>query len=242
MSAPVVERDYVLTHIVDALAELDSPEGLVFKGGTALRMCFFKDYRYSADLDFSLVTLSVSDALAFLRSAVNNCRSRVGFPSLALAYGDPLLIRYVGPLGGERDIKLDLADDELVLEQTDRSSISRYPDQAQDRSTLRTYTLEEIAAEKLRCVIQRLLCRDVADLHRLLVREGVDPESVWPMFEQKARVKRIDPARFAERLSAREPDYDRRWVRELSDLEPDFAPFAKVIRELRRALRPYLSS
>ena len=29
--------------------------GLVFKGGTALRLCYFEDYRYSADLDFSVV-------------------------------------------------------------------------------------------------------------------------------------------------------------------------------------------
>jgi hypothetical protein len=30
----VVVRDYVLTHIVDSLARLEPPAGLVFKGGT----------------------------------------------------------------------------------------------------------------------------------------------------------------------------------------------------------------
>jgi predicted nucleotidyltransferase component of viral defense system len=47
----VVERDYVLSHIVDALARSNPPQGLVFKGGTALRLCFYEEFRYSADLD-----------------------------------------------------------------------------------------------------------------------------------------------------------------------------------------------
>ena len=240
VSAPVVERDYVLTHIVQALAQLEPSAGLVFKGGTALRLCFYEDYRYSADLDFSLVGLNASEAVAPLRRALERCAEAISLPQLALPDADPLLIHFVGPLGGEREIKLDLADDELVLETTDSALIQRYPDQPQERSALRTYTLGEIAAEKLRCVIQRLLCRDISDLHRLFVREDVDVEVVWPMFEQKARAKNLDPARFSERLSAREPQYRRRWEQELSDLEPDAPPFEEVIRELRRDLRDFL--
>ena len=89
-------------------------------------------------------------------------------------------------------------------------------------------------------MIQRLLCRDISDLHRLFVREDVDVEVVWPMFEQKARAKNLDPARFTERLSAREPQYNRLWELELSDLEPDIPPFEQVMRQLRRQLRAYL--
>ena len=203
-------------------------------------MCFYEDYRYSADLDFSLVGLSISDGVALLRQALEWCAEAIGFPRLALPDADPLLIHYVGPLGGEREIKLDLADDELVLETSQSALIRRYADQPEERSTLHTYTLEEVAAEKLRCVIQRLLCRDISDLHRLFVREGTDVETVWPTFEQKTRAKNLDPARFTERLSAREPQYRRRWEQELSDLEPDVAPFEQVIRQLRRTLREHL--
>lgn len=240
MGAPVVERDYVLTHIMQALGQLQPPAGLVFKGGTALRLCFYEDYRYSADLDFSLVELRVSDAVGLVRRALEICAQAIGLPQLVLPDADPLLIRYVGPLGGAREIKLDFADDELVLETTSRALILRYTDQREDATAPPTYTLEEVAAEKLRCVIQRLLCRDISDLHRLFVREGIDVETVWPMFEQKARAKDLDPGRFSERLSAREPQYKRRWERELSDLEPDVAPFEEVIRQLRRELRDHL--
>ena len=225
---------------MQALAQLEPPAGLVFKGGTALRLCFYEDYRYSADLDFSLVGLSVSDGIVLFRRALARCAEAIGLPELVLQDGNPLVIRYVGPLGGEREITLDLADDELVLETTDSALISRYSDQLQERSTVPTYTLEEVAAEKLRCVIQRLLCRDISDLHRLFVREGVNVDAAWPMFEQKARAKDLDPELFTERLALREPLYKRRWEQELSDLEPDVSPFEQVIRQLRRLLRDYL--
>lgn len=52
--ASTVERDYVLTHCLVAVSRLPEAASLVFKGGTALRICYFDDYRYSADLDFSL--------------------------------------------------------------------------------------------------------------------------------------------------------------------------------------------
>jgi uncharacterized protein len=240
VSAPVVERDYVLTHIIEALAQLQPPPGLVFKGGTALRLCFYEDYRYSADFDFSLVELTIEDGLELLRRALKRCVETVVLPRLAIADAEPIEVEYVGPLGRERTIKLDIADDELVLETTQRTVISRYSDQSQDGSTTTTYTLEEIAAEKLRCVIQRLLCRDISDLHRLFVREGIEVDMVWPLFEEKTRAKNLDPGRFSERLSAREPQYRRRWERELADLEPDVPPFDEVIRQLRRALRDHL--
>jgi predicted nucleotidyltransferase component of viral defense system len=240
VSAPVVERDYVLTHIIEALAQLQPPPGIVFKGGTALRLCFYEDYRYSADLDFSLVELTVEDGIELLRRALERCLEAVGVPRLALADAEPLEVEYVGPLGRERTIKLDFADDELVLETTQRTMIPRYSDQREDESTITTYTLEEIAAEKLRCVIQRLLCRDISDLHRLFVREGIEVEMVWPLFEEKSRAKNLDPGRFSERLAAREPQYRQRWERELADLEPDVPPFEEVIRKLRRTLRNYL--
>ena len=68
--APTVERDYVLAHIVAALGGLDDQHGLVFKGGTALRLCYFKDYRYSADLDFSVIEGDIEGAYATIATAL----------------------------------------------------------------------------------------------------------------------------------------------------------------------------
>jgi predicted nucleotidyltransferase component of viral defense system len=141
------------------------------------------------------------------------------------------------PLGRAREIKLDLSDGELVLETTQRNLVHRYADQQGDLPEVSMYTLEEIAAEKTRCVIQRLVCRDYSDLHRLLVDEAIDVEVTWPMFDEKSRAKNIDPAVFAERLEERQQQYRRRWHGELAEFEPDFLPFEQVDRQLRRVLR-----
>lgn len=48
-----IERDYVLSWILAGISRVPSlKDTLVFKGGTALRKCYFGDYRFSEDLDF----------------------------------------------------------------------------------------------------------------------------------------------------------------------------------------------
>lgn len=56
----VLERDYCLAWFLSCLSQSDLKPVLAFKGGTALRRCYFPDYRFSEDLDFTL-----RDALAF---------------------------------------------------------------------------------------------------------------------------------------------------------------------------------
>jgi predicted nucleotidyltransferase component of viral defense system len=225
VSAPVVERDYVLTHVVEGLALAPSHEGLVFKGGTALRLCFFNDFRYSADLDFSLTGIDEQHALDVVRQSLTETAERVGFTRLELVEVPPREIHYEGPLGRTRRIKVDLAADELVLDPTPSQLLPRYPDQSDPPPSITTYSLVEVGAEKLRCVIQRLQCRDPLDLHRLLVDEGVDLEDTWDYFEQKARHKGLDPTTFGARLSQREPQYARRWQGELSEHLADVPHF-----------------
>lgn len=116
LSASAVERDYVLAHSLTAISERDREQRLVFKGGTALRLCHFEDYRYSADLDFSLTgQVDPERATRLIAEALVECRERVGFSLLELDERTPPRIEYVGPLGAKpRFVKLDLAAGELV--------------------------------------------------------------------------------------------------------------------------------
>ena len=67
VDAKTVERDYVLTHVLASIAEQPESRQMAFKGGTALRLCYFPEYRYSADLDFSLTGgMPVDEAMAVL--------------------------------------------------------------------------------------------------------------------------------------------------------------------------------
>ncbi len=49
-----MEQDYVLSWVLAGISKVEVlSETLVFKGGTALKKCYFDDYRFSEDLDFS---------------------------------------------------------------------------------------------------------------------------------------------------------------------------------------------
>ncbi len=50
----VLERDYCLAWFLIALSRTPLRERLASKGGTALKRCYFGDYRFSEDLDFTL--------------------------------------------------------------------------------------------------------------------------------------------------------------------------------------------
>jgi len=238
LTAGSVERDYVLAHVLSAIARQDERGQIVFKGGTALRLCHFERYRYSADLDFSLIDgLGTDTAYELIENALRDCIERAGFPLLRLSDANPPRIEYIGPLEAKpRFLKLDLADDELVEDKATLPIICRYDDQ--EPSSCRVYTLEEITTEKLRCVMQRLQCRDLYDLAELLVGRDVDAEALWPAFERKARHRGLDPNRFAERLDAREPEWRHRWEAELREYLTEPPPhFNETRRAVRRKLR-----
>ena len=57
-----VEKDYVLSWILFAISgnELLS-KCLVFKGGTVLKKVYFEDYRFSEDLDFTLLDEKITN-------------------------------------------------------------------------------------------------------------------------------------------------------------------------------------
>lgn len=75
VDARVVERDYVLAHVVALIATHDAHGALVFKGGASLRLLHFDEYRYSADLDYSLARGSETEAHEVIRGAFSQPRS-----------------------------------------------------------------------------------------------------------------------------------------------------------------------
>ena len=98
VDAHVAERDYVLAHVVAQLPKAQMPDGgrLVFKGGTALRFVHVGDYRYSADLDFTVLDGTVDDGAAALSAAVAAAKEHAGFPTLEIQVGKTRLPRLLG--------------------------------------------------------------------------------------------------------------------------------------------------
>ena len=59
----VLERDYCLAWFLVALSRSSLHGRLAFKGGTAMKRCYFGDYRFSEDLDFTLVGEMTGDGI-----------------------------------------------------------------------------------------------------------------------------------------------------------------------------------
>lgn len=52
----VIEKDYVLGWMLAAIAaESALADSWIFKGGTCLRKCYYETYRFSEDLDFTII-------------------------------------------------------------------------------------------------------------------------------------------------------------------------------------------
>src|SRR5690554_3727042 len=49
-----IDKDWALGHFIDAIFSIpECKDNLIFKGGTCLRKCYFSNYRFSEDLDFT---------------------------------------------------------------------------------------------------------------------------------------------------------------------------------------------
>ena len=76
----VIERDYALAWLLTGLAGHPLREVLAFKGGTALRRCWFENYRFSEDLDFTLTRpINLEDILAGLIEIFAAVEAACGF-------------------------------------------------------------------------------------------------------------------------------------------------------------------
>jgi predicted nucleotidyltransferase component of viral defense system len=72
LEASEIEKDYVLSWILAAISQNEElSDKWLFKGGTCLRKCFFENYRYSEDLDFTIANKVAFD-LEMLESSVSH--------------------------------------------------------------------------------------------------------------------------------------------------------------------------
>ncbi len=61
-----IEKDYMLSWILQGVAQNEQlSNAIVFKGGTVLKKIYFEDYRFSEDLDFTLLNNEITNEQIF---------------------------------------------------------------------------------------------------------------------------------------------------------------------------------
>ncbi len=243
-----IEKDYVISWILYGIANHDRlSKALAFKGGTVLKKVYFEDYRFSEDLDFTLLDDSMTDKeiKSSFRDIFILIREDANIPLEILESnkhvdgGINFYIGFVGPLGGQgsnKKIKADISRSEkLAFPARLIPVLTNYSDLPQHQ--LLCYTLEEVLVEKLRSVMQRMQARDYFDLWYLLEYHNIDIDLYVNEFSQKCAEKSLNPADFHKKLSDRLPQYKARWNKSLGEQIRDLPDFDKVERQVQRHIR-----
>lgn len=251
----IVEKDYVLGWLLAGISnhpELKS--NWVFKGGTCLKKCYFETYRFSEDLDFTLINPKHNNQ-EFLTAVFSEISqwiydiSGIEMPVERLRfdiYENPQgknsaegRVYYRGPLqrrGEPPRIKLDLTSDEiLVLKPIMHEIHHPYSDKSDNDFFIQCYCFEEVTAEKIRALTERLRPRDLYDvihLHRLDTL-NVNLRLLVNTLKKKCRFKKISiPTMLDLENKPERVELEAEWENMLGHQLPCLPPFEQFWKEL----------
>lgn len=243
-----IEKDYVLSWILCGIAQhAVLAKSIVFKGGTVLKKIYFEDYRFSEDLDFTLVDDNISNDKLFnwFKETFEYIREEANIPLEIINNnehedgGINFYISYIGPLGGQgsnKKVKVDISRSEkLEFEPILKTVFLGYSDLAKHQ--LLCYQLEEVLIEKIRSIMQRMQARDFYDIWYLLEVHKMDVDFLVNELSNKISNKGLSVLDFYKKLEERLPQYKGRWSSTLNEQIQDLPNFEKVEREVLRHLK-----
>jgi predicted nucleotidyltransferase component of viral defense system len=249
----VIQKDYALGWLLDGIANNPALASWVFKGGTCLRKCYYETYRFSEDLDFTIVDggpespaqlvdifreigAYVYDACGLTINVDQNSFRRTRnkrhheTTTGAIEFSTPLL------RGSAPKIKIDLTSDEVVVLPTEfRDVYAPYSDSPQPATQIRSYSLVELMAEKTRALQQRCRPRDLYDVihtyrHRDLLGRASDVHR--SLAEKCAHVGIEVPTLDSIQHDRNIDQLKREWQQMLEHQLPKLPPFDQFWREL----------
>ncbi len=243
LTEEVVEKDYVLGWLLWGIgARPTLRDHWVFKGGTCLKKCFVETYRFSEDLDFTVLEggpLEPKDLLPALTEMLDLVEQETG---ITLSSRQPAIrlrpdgrsaegrVYYRGPreTPGEARVKLDLTYDETIIEPTVRREIAHaYDDMLPGDGAVRCYSFAEVFAEKLRALGQRTRPRDLYDVVNLYRRADLreNRDLVMSILRRKCAYKDVPMPTLAavaapEKAADLRADWDAMLAHQLPVLPP----------------------
>ncbi|MGZ5120246.1 MAG: nucleotidyl transferase AbiEii/AbiGii toxin family protein [Burkholderiales bacterium] len=248
----VVEKDYVLGWLLWGIgSEPTLASTWIFKGGTCLKKCFIETYRFSEDLDFTILPggpIRAEDVRPFLDGILQKVHEQAG---IDFGGREPLLrthpsgeytegrVYYRGPRNtpSVASIKLDLsASEKLVRPPVIRKINHAFPDQLPAPASIRCCSFEEVFAEKIRAMGERGRPRDLFDIINLFRRSDLrsQPTLIREVLDDKCSSKGVPVPTFEtiESASTRS-ELESEWANMLAHQLPALPPFDDFWNELR---------
>lgn len=268
----ILERDYILSWILAGISHVRLLEDtLVCKGGTALKKCYFGEYRFSEDLDFSgLRGVPTGEVMeSAIREACNMAVNLLEEYAPVRIEFERYTERDPHPKGQEAftihaqlpwqrkpqtRVMIETAIDEKIFKPVKkRTIIHEYGEHL--KVEVLVYALEEIVAEKLRAILQhverlqargwsRSRARDYYDLWRIFstYRNQLDLSGFSSFLQDKCEVRKVSFKGPEDFFQKKMLEYvEKSWDQWLGPLVPELPAFATVIGELRPQIVSLLS-
>ena len=211
-----IDKDWVLGHLLAGIFDQSYfQENLIFKGGTCLKKCYFENYRFSEDLDFTSIHIEKKKIILNLKKVIQKINFETGilfgkikitdkkFANNLTAYKcsinfwgadhpkskpPPLEKRWTS------SIKIDFTIHEVVcFKKENKKIIHPYSDISLNCFII-CYSIEEIVAEKFRALLQRNYAapRDYYDLWYIIKNiNTIKWGKVATAFQKKCEHKNI---------------------------------------------------
>lgn len=248
----VLERDYCLAWFLVGLSRAPLRERLAFKGGTAIKRCYFGDYRFSEDLDFTLTEEVLFETLRaelepvfkevqrasgiIFRFEREDRQRHVNSHTFYLAYDGPL------PARTASEVKVDVTIGErLVLPLVERSVVRGYEEYVDlpAAATVRVYSLEEISVEKVVALGDRARNepRDLYDIWHLTTEGHVDLDQLKDEVEKKLEFRGRALTTLGEEFMKKEARLKKLWRARLAAQMAGLPEFDRVFRAVHHSLR-----
>lgn len=248
----VIEQDYLLSWILFGIATHPIlSKVLIFKGGTALKKCYFGDYRFSQDLDFTLVDESsyqslnsyVQEACTIAKNELNKMGEKCEIFFREHLEGKPhpqgqKAYNLSAQLYWHRQpmvtIKIEVTKDELVIAPARFEKIIHTYNEPLN-AKIKVYCLEEIIMEKLRAILQKIIKLHEKGWGRSRARDFYD---IWMIYNRYLHSidNNIIKANIAKKFSVKGIEF--------KSIEDFFDPayISVVTREWDQWLAPYVSN
>ncbi|MCX9082379.1 MAG: nucleotidyl transferase AbiEii/AbiGii toxin family protein [Candidatus Methanoperedens sp.] len=240
-----IEKDYALNWILRSLNQ--QTDSFVLKGGTGLRKVYFKNYRFSEDLDFTMLkSTGRSDIELVIKKAIQTAKRDSGInfhdniesEENINGYKIDIYFRIFRRGGNPLRIKFDITKPEnetIILPPIMKDIFHPYSDDYYSIACV--YSIHEIMAEKIRSLFERTRARDVYDIW--FISKNIDMEQVFEIFPAKCAFKKIMPD--FEDLLDRKKDFQNAWksslghqLKALPDFESVFNEVTDLMSNIRR--------
>ncbi|NGX54990.1 MAG: hypothetical protein KR126chlam2_00611 [Chlamydiae bacterium] len=269
----VVQQDYLLSWILIGLAHV--PElraNMIFKGGTALKKCYFGEYRFSEDLDFTALpgllkgnyleekideAVNIAERLLEKYAPITITCERYREKNRHPGSQEAFKIRAKFPKQREPLVTamIEITFDEAVAILPEERKIMHAYEEMIEAKIL-TYSLEEIVIEKLRGILQktkksherswtRSRARDYYDLWNIfrVYQERLNFETIHKFLPEKCRAKDVTFTGVDDFFdSAMIEQTIKDWRHHLYYLVSDLPEFEIVKNELRNDLETLIFS